>query len=183
MLVRRCAVAMLGTALVLSGCSSSSNTPAQSASPSASSSAFTYKSVSVSGPFGEKPTLLIGDDLQGLLPFMDGSADTKLVIRDVIDGTGAAVTADSKVSVNYVARTAKTKKTFDSSWARGKTYDYVPKDMGFAAFKDGVIGMTVGGRRLVVVPASLGFGDHPPENSGVRPGETLVFVIDLQSVN
>jgi len=183
MLVRRFAVAILGASLVLTGCSSSSSTPQQSTSASPSASAFTYKSVSVSGPIGEKPTLLIGDDLQGLLPFTDGSADTQLVVRDVIVGTGPAATATSKVSVNYVGRTAKTKKTFDSSWARGKTFDFVPNKLSFAAFKEGVVGMKVGGRRLVVVPASIGFGDHPPENSGVRPGETLVFVIDLESVS
>ena len=180
MVVRRYAVALLGSVLLLSGCSSAASTPALSASPS--SSAFTYKSVSVSGPFGEKPTLLIGDDIQALLPFMGNDAPSELVVRDVIVGTGAAATATSNVSVNYVGRTAKTKHTFDSSWARSKTFDYVPNKVGFAAFKDGVVGMKEGGRRLIVVPAKLGFGDNPPESSGVRPGEMLIFVIDLVSV-
>ena len=180
MLVRSYAVALLGTVLLLSGCSAAASTPQQSASPSASG--FTYKSVSVSGPFGEKPTVLIGDDLQGLLPFMGNNAPSELVVRDVIVGTGATATPTSQVSVNYIGRTAKTKHTFDSSWARSKTFDYVPSKLGFAAFKDGVVGMKVGGRRLIVVPAKLGFGDNPPASSGVRPGETLIFVIDLVSV-
>ena len=180
MVLRRYLVAVVGAVMLLSGCSSATNAPQQSASPS--SSAFTYKSVSVSGPFGEKPTLLIGDDIQALLPFLSNNAPEELVIRDVIVGSGAVATATSNVSVNYVGRTAKTKHTFDSSWSRSKTFDYVPNKLGFAAFKDGVVGMKVGGRRLVVVPAKLGFGDNPPESSGVRPGETLIFVIDLVSV-
>jgi peptidylprolyl isomerase len=181
MLVRRIAGVVAGTTLLLAGCGSAATSTQASSSPSASG--FTYKSVSVSGPFGEKPVLLIGDDLQGLLPFMGNNGVPDLVVKDVIVGTGATATATSHVSVNYVGRTAKTKHTFDSSWSRGKTFDYVPNNLKFAAFKDGVVGMKVGGRRLIVVPAKLGFGDNPPANSGVRPGETLVFVIDLQSVS
>lgn len=181
MLVRRCAVAVLAAALALSGCSSTPASPAISASPTAAG--FTYKSVSVSGPFGQKPVLLIGDDLQGLLPFATGDAPQELVVRDVIVGSGPEASATSKVTVNYVGRTAKTKKTFDSSWERGKPFEFVPSKMSFATFKEGVVGMKVGGRRLIVVPAALGFGDNPPENSGVRPGEMLVFVIDLESVS
>ena len=180
-MVRRIAALRLGPTLLVAGCSSA--TSASPVSPSASASAFTYKSVSVAGPFGQKPVLLIGDDLQGLLPFMGNNGVPDLVVKDVIVGTGPAATSTSHVSVNYVGRTAKTKHTFDSSWSRGKTFDYVPQDLKFAAFKEGVVGMKVGGRRLIVVPAALGFGDNPPPNSGVRPGETLVFVIDLQSVS
>jgi peptidylprolyl isomerase len=180
-MMRRMAAVVLGASLLLAGCSSAGG--ATAASPTPSTSGFTYKSVSVSGPFGEKPVLLIGDDLQGLLPFMGNNGVPDLVVRDVIVGNGPTASATSHVSVNYIGRTAKTKHTFDSSWARGKTFDYVPNQLKFAAFKDGVVGMKVGGRRLVVVPATLGFGDNPPPNSGVRPGETLVFVIDLQSVS
>jgi peptidylprolyl isomerase len=180
-MVRRIAALGLGATLLIAGCSSATSTTAVSASPSASG--FTYKSVSVSGPFGQKPVLLIGDDLQGLLPFMGNNGVPDLVVKDVIVGNGPTATSTSHVSVNYVGRTAKTKHTFDSSWSRGKTFDYVPQDLKFAAFKEGVVGMKVGGRRLILVPAALGFGDNPPANSGVRPGETLVFVIDLQSVS
>jgi FKBP-type peptidyl-prolyl cis-trans isomerase FkpA len=39
--------------------------------------------------------------------------------------------------------------------------------------------MRPGGRRLLVIPAELAYGDRPPPGSGIAPGETLVFVIDL----
>jgi peptidylprolyl isomerase len=45
----------------------------------------------------------------------------------------------------------------------------------------GLVGMQVGGRRLLVIPAELGYGDNPPPGSGIEAGETLIFVVDLVS--
>jgi peptidylprolyl isomerase len=129
--------------------------------------------VTVSGPLGAKPAVLIGDETQG---------STAFTTSDVITGTGPEAKAGSKVSVEYVARSAITKRQFDSSWDRGKPFEFVPDTQAFAAFKDGVAGMRVGGRRLVIVPGAQAFGASPPPGSGIRPGETLVFVIDLLAV-
>mgnify|MGYP001460994962 FL=1 len=51
-----------------------------------------------------------------------------------------------------------------------------------SGFKDGVAGMKVGGRRLIVIPAAQAYGDNPPSGSGIAKGENLVFVVDLVSV-
>jgi peptidylprolyl isomerase len=158
----------------LTACSS----PSSAASPTATTSALqpnavTFDAVTVSGPLGEKPVVLIGDTAQ---------QTRELGIQDVVPGTGTAATASSTVTVNYLARSAKTKRPFDSSWDRGKPYTFVPSKVVFAAFKTGVVGMKPGGRRLVVVPGRLAFGTTPPANSGLGPNETLVFVIDLVSV-
>jgi len=105
-----------------------------------------------------------------------------LVTYDVVEGTGPAATSTSKVSVQYVGRSARTKRGFDSSWDRGKPFDFVPSRVTFVAFSQGVLGMRAGGRRLVVVPGKLAFGASPPASSDLGPDETLVFVIDLVSV-
>ena len=41
--------------------------------------------------------------------------------------------------------------------------------------------MQPGGRRLLVIPADLAYGEQPPPGSGIAPGESLVFVVDLVS--
>lgn len=161
---------------VLAGCSSAPSTTASggetsngaTASPRASATSF--RGVSVQGEPGQEPTVLIGDET---------AATSSIQIEDVITGTGAIAGPETSVTVQYVARGAKTKRTFDSSWDRGSAYTYDPQDLTFSAFVDGVPGMREGGRRIVIVPGSLAFGPTPPAGSGLQPDETVVFVIDL----
>ncbi len=129
--------------------------------------------MSVSGAIGTKPSFLISDSTQTTKAF---TAD------DVVVGTGPAVTSNDSVTVQYAARSAKTKRQFDSSWDRGTMYTFVPGKTAFPAFSEGVVGMKAGGRRLVVVPGALAFGVNPPASTGLGANETLVFVIDLVSV-
>lgn len=123
---------------------------------------------------GERPTVTIGDSTQ---------ETASIQVDDVVAGKGPAATAADKVTVEYVGRSAKTKRTFDSSWERGSAFSYDPARIAFKAFTEGVPGMRVGGRRIVVVPASLAFGASPPASTGLGANETLVFVIDLISID
>ena len=43
----------------------------------------------------------------------------------------------------------------------------------------GLTGMQVGGRRVLVIPGDLAYGATPPAGSGIEPNETLIFVVDL----
>jgi peptidylprolyl isomerase len=83
--------------------------------------------------------------------------------------------------MQYVGAVASTGKTFDSSWKTGKavSFDLTQIITGIA---DGVPGMKVGGRRLIVMTAAQGFGANPPASLGVKANEPLVFVVDLVSV-
>jgi len=132
-----------------------------------------FDNVSVPTAMGTKPVFTLGDSVQNT---------PTLVIHDIVAGTGAQASATDQVTVQYVARSAKTKRTFDSSWDRGKPYQFTPSQLRFAAFAEGVPGMRVGGRRLVIVPAAQAFGNSPPAGSGLGAGETLVFVVDLVSI-
>ncbi len=154
------------------GCSREpvTNTSTSARTVSASPSAAAFRGVSVQGPTGQQPIVLIGDET---------AATSSIQIEDVVTGEGAMAGPTSPVTVQYVARGAKTKRTFDSSWDRGSTFRYDPKKVTFAAFVDGVPGMRVGGRRIVIVPGSLAFGATPPAGSGLQPNEAVVFVIDL----
>jgi peptidylprolyl isomerase len=153
-----------------SGQASSSSPTSASATPSATP----FNGVSVAGALGTAPTFTIADTTQGT---------SSLQIQDIVIGTGPAATPTDKVTVQYVARSAKTKKTFDSSWARGKPYSYDPKAIAFKAFTEGVPGMKTGGRRLVIVPGPLAYGPTPPPSLRLGANETLVFVIDLVSID
>ena len=107
-------------------------------------------------------------------------APTHLVTKDLVVGTGPTATASSTVEVQYVGADYANGKVFDSSWSRGQpaTFSLTEVVPGFA---QGIVGMKVGGRRLIVIPPALGYGasGQPP---AVGPNETLVFVVDLLAV-
>ena len=71
---------------------------------------------------------------------------------------------------------------FDSSWARGAPATF-PLTQGslIQGWIDGIPGMQVGERRVLVIPSELAYGDNPPP--GIAPGETLVFVVELLGVS
>jgi peptidylprolyl isomerase len=128
--------------------------------------------VTVTGEAGKAPTLTVSPETAKV---------TDLTISDITVGTGAEATAGAKVTMHYVGAVGTTGKTFDSSWTTGKpvTFDLTQIITGIA---DGVPGMKVGGRRLIVMTAAQGFGANPPSGLAVKANEPLVFVVDLVSV-
>jgi peptidylprolyl isomerase len=111
-----------------------------------------------------------------------GKAPKKLVIKDLREGTGPAAQAGQTVTVQYVGVNFKGGKQFDASWDRGEPFSF-PLGGGqvIQGWDQGVQGMKVGGRRMLVIPPDLGYGPdgQPPV---IEPNETLVFVIDLLAV-
>jgi peptidylprolyl isomerase len=106
---------------------------------------------------------------------------TTLLTKDLVVGTGAAATATSTVTVQYVGAFYETGEVFDSSWGQAKLR---PFDLGggvIPGFGQGIAGMKVGGRRELVIPPDLGYGAEgaPPQ---IPANATLVFVIDLKKV-
>ena len=111
-----------------------------------------------------------------------GPAPTKLVVKDLIKGTGAAATATSTVTVNYVGVLYKGGKEFDSSWNDGTTSrSSLPLSGVIQGWQQGIPGMKVGGRRELIIPPSLGYGE-PGAQPKIPANSTLVFVIDLHAV-
>jgi FKBP-type peptidyl-prolyl cis-trans isomerase len=108
-----------------------------------------------------------------------GPAPTKLQVKDLITGTGPAAKAGSQLTVNYVGVLYKGGKEFDSSWKRNQPF---PFQLGQGAvikgWDQGLVGMKVGGRRELIIPADLAYGKagSPPT---IPPDSALVFVVDL----
>ena len=116
------------------------------------------------------------------IDFYDGPVPTDLVITDLIVGDGAEAVAGQNVSVHYVGVAHSTGEEFDASYNRGSAFQF-PLGGGrvIAGWDQGVQGMKVGGRRQLVIPAHLGYGDRGA-GGAIKPGETLIFVVDLLAV-
>jgi peptidylprolyl isomerase len=114
---------------------------------------------------------------------IDGPAPSDLVVEDIRPGDGAEAASGQTVEVHYVGVAHSTGEEFDASWNRGSTFRF-PLGAGrvIAGWDRGVAGMKVGGRRRLVIPPHLGYGDRGA-GGAIKPGETLIFVVDLVGVN
>jgi len=116
------------------------------------------------------------------IDFPGGEPPTDLEITDLWEGTGAEARAGDRVKVHYVGVAFSTGEQFDASWDRGEPLEFqLGVGRVIAGWDQGVQGMKVGGRRQLVIPPHLGYGDRGAGNA-IAPGETLIFVCDLVSV-
>ena len=106
-----------------------------------------------------------------------------LVISDVTEGDGAEARSGSAVSVHYVGVAHSTGEEFDASYNRGTPLQFrLGTGQVIQGWDQGVEGMKVGGRRQLVIPPHLGYGDRGA-GGVIKPGETLIFVVDLLDVS
>jgi peptidylprolyl isomerase len=117
-----------------------------------------------------------------VVDFPEGDAPTELEITDLTVGDGDEAKAGQQVVVHYVGVAFSTGEEFDSSWSRNSPFEF-PLGAGrvIAGWDQGVAGMRVGGRRRLTIPAKLAYGDRGAGNA-IRPGENLIFVVDLVAV-
>jgi peptidylprolyl isomerase len=114
---------------------------------------------------------------------VDGPSPADLAVVDITVGDGAEAVNGSTVDVHYVGVSHGTGKQFDASWDRGQPLSFrLGAGMVIAGWARGVVGMKVGGRRQLTIPAHLAYGDSGA-GGVIAPGETLVFVVDLVAVS
>lgn len=177
-------VAALGCGLA--GCGSSSTSPGLVTVPSGGATAEAASAPTTTT--STTPTTTVKTPTSGplstapVMPKTGGKPPTKLVVKDLVKGTGAAAKSGSAVVVNYTGELYKNDKVFDSSWKRHQTFG--PFTLGQGAvikgWDQGLVGMRVGGRRELIVPASLAYG-KAGSGSTIPPNSALVFVVDLLS--
>ena len=116
------------------------------------------------------------------IDFPSGPPPEDLEITEITVGSGAEAKAGDQVRVHYVGVAHSTGEEFDASYNRGAPLDF-PLGAGrvIAGWDQGVQGMKVGGRRQLVIPPHLGYGDRGA-GGVIKPGETLIFVVDLVDV-
>ena len=132
----------------------------------------------------ELRSLDVGDDTSEKPEFKPpgGTPPKELQIYDVKEGDGAEATAGRPLSMQYVGKSFSSGEEFDASWDRGEPFAFtLGAGEVIPGWDLGIEGMREGGRRILSIPAELAYGEQgsPPT---IKPGETLVFVVDLKSV-
>ena len=151
-----------------------------SATATARSSSVTFENVTVSDAtnMSSKPKI----SAESKLPA------ARLKVKDLVVGTGKAAEPTSSVVVQYVGVRYEDGKQFDTSWDRGRPADFSLNKV-IKGFTQGIGGtdtippMKVGGRRLMIVPSELGYGEKGTPDGSIPPNATIVFVVDLVKVN
>jgi peptidylprolyl isomerase len=175
----------LAVAILIAGCGSSDSSTiginnqntadealAKATATSSSTATSATATTPTSGPLSTEPQVTPPT----------GPAPSKLVIKELIVGTGPEAKAGQSVTVNYVGVLYKGGKEFDASWKRKEPFVFtLGKGQVISGWDQGVAGMKVGGRRELIIPASLAYGANgsPPT---IPPNAALVFVIDLLGV-
>lgn len=102
-----------------------------------------------------------------------------LVVQDEVIGTGAEATAGQVITVNYTGK-LQNGTVFDSSVGREPFTFTLGIGQVIKGWDQGVQGMKVGGKRLLIIPANLAYG---PNDYGPIPGNsTLIFEVELLKV-
>jgi peptidylprolyl isomerase len=185
--------AAVALAAAVAGCgSSSSAAPGVQLAPSAgatsatstaaSSSATTSASASATSTTTSSTPLPAALKTKPKVSIPSGAPPSKLVVKDLIKGTGPAATASSTVNVQYVGELYKGGKQFDASWNDGSGQPVsLPLSGVIKGWQQGIPGMKIGGRRELIIPPGLGYG--ATAQSKIPANSTLVFVIDLHGVS
>lgn len=153
------AMALLGM-LVLSGCGATTETTTDT-------------------PVESQPAETGGGAPSATTPTTDV---TELVVEDLVVGTGAEAVVGKTVSVNYTGWLTNGDK-FDSSFDAGQPFGFVlgQKEV-IDGWDQGVVGMKVGGKRKLTIPPDLAYGDQGAGGGVIPPNATLVFEVELLSV-
>jgi FKBP-type peptidyl-prolyl cis-trans isomerase len=117
------------------------------------------------------------------------SSTTELIKIDTVVGTGAVAVAGNTTRVHYTgwlfvpgaAGTPGTKgKKFDSSLDRNDPFEFtIGQGRVIQGWEQGVTGMAIGGKRTLIIPAPLAYGNRDVGGGLIPAGSTLVFDIEL----
>ena len=176
-LSHRLAVAALCLAAVLAvaGCGGAEAPAEQEAAPPPSQSA-------PPSPTQQPPAEQPGPAGKPEVEVPEGPPPEELKTKDLVEGDGQTAREGDMVSVQYVGVLYDTGEEFDASYDAGEPFTFtLGAGEVIPGWDEGIAGMQVGGRRRLVIPPDQAYGDQgfPP---AIGPDETLVFVVDLVSV-
>lgn len=106
---------------------------------------------------------------------------TELKIEDIKIGTGYAVKDGDVVSINYIG-TFEDGTKFDSSYDRNEPFE-TAIGVGYVieGWDKGVIGMQVGGKRKLIIPYQMAYGENGIPGA-IPPKATLIFEVELVEI-
>ncbi|MCY1060843.1 FKBP-type peptidyl-prolyl cis-trans isomerase [Nannocystis sp. SCPEA4] len=112
-------------------------------------------------------------------PLSSNKTASGLTIEDFVIGEGAEAVKGGEVEVHYTGFLTDG-VVFDTSKKRNRPFTFsLGEGRVIKGWDEGVVGMKVGGKRRLIVPAALGYGDR--RAGKIPPGATLVFTIELLS--
>lgn len=185
---------ILGVTLLLTACSSGVQPVTQQVAPPTPASAsdlFALTDCGASGAPSEveaadgvaiSPDVSVLDaDIPSVYVRAGAAPAGDLISSELRPGSGDEAALDDLITVEYCGVGLSSGALFDSSWARGAPVTF-PLSQGqlIQGWVDGIPGMQVGERRVLIIPSDLAYGENPPP--GIAPGETLVFVVELLGV-
>jgi peptidylprolyl isomerase len=100
-----------------------------------------------------------------------GPAPRRLVVKDIRKGFGPAVKAGDAIEIQFVNINIKTRSRYESDWQDNGTVWRLGEPGLSEGFERGIVGMKVGGRREVIIPAKLAYGTGP-----------ILYVVDLLAI-
>lgn len=107
--------------------------------------------------------------------------ETGLGIEELKVGKGPKVEEDMEVTVHFIGR-LDSGKVFDDSYKRNEPYTFkVGHGRVIAGWDEGVVGMQVGGKRRLTVPAKLGYGERGKMPT-IPPNALLEFDVELVAI-
>lgn len=106
---------------------------------------------------------------------------TQLQVQDIAVGTGSAVVAaGDTITVNYIGAMTDG-KVFDSSYQAKKPFTLtVGTGSVIPGFDQGVVGMKLGGKRRILIPSNLGYGDKV--QGPIPANSSLIFEVELINI-
>lgn len=105
-------------------------------------------------------------------------SQTQLIIKDIVEGDGKACVKGALITVNYRGW-LEDGTEFDSSYKKGKPFQCViGSGRVIKGWDQGMMGMKVGGKRELFVPAALAYGERQI-GTLIKPHSNLRFEIEL----
>jgi peptidylprolyl isomerase len=170
--MKKLVIVSVALLLAITGCTTdggkASTTPKGSTDSASQNTSTGSNLPTVSGDKGKEPTITPPT----------GAAPSTLEIQDIFQGDGAEAKQGSTLTVHYTLMAWSTGKVVESSWSGAPATFGL--DQVILGWQQGIPGMKVGGRRLLVIPPDLGYG---AQGAGpIAANETLIFVVDLIAV-
>jgi peptidylprolyl isomerase len=113
----------------------------------------------------------------------EGAPPADMVVKDIVKGKAAKAKAGEHLTMQYVGYSWSTGEKFDASWDRGR--EPFPFQLGagmvIGGWDQGMVGMLEGGRRLLIIPSDLGYGEAGAGGT-IGPNERLIFAVDLEKI-
>jgi FKBP-type peptidyl-prolyl cis-trans isomerase len=141
----------------------------------------------VSNGGGSLPTVTAKTGQAPVVSVPKKAPPAKLSVTVLNKGTGPKLATGDTVVTQYVGVIWRTGKVFSTSWPSASSQQSVPFSFQLGSgvvpgFSDGLKGVPVGSRVMIVIPPSLGYGKAGESSAGIKSTDTLVFVVDVLGV-